>query len=1449
MQTDLASITTEADGSYMMAHSAGTIFITASASGYDSQTQQIEVEDGIIKDLDFSLSPSPPAIENVTPSLGEMGSDLVVTLHGTGFDNNTRVSMYLDTGGKEKIIGSVDTTGSAYAVDVNGNTAYVATGNGLEVIDISNPAQPSPIKTVNTTGSARDVVVAGNTAYVVTGGDLEVFDISNPTDPTRIEPVVVTPGSAQAVAVAGNIAYVGDDSEGLTLIDVDPDSTDFLSIINTFKENCVGDSYLNYDNLAVNEGIAYVAGGCIQLSSDKSLQIINVEDPENIEKIGSVATTDAAQAIAVYENIAYVADNRSGLQIIDVDPTPGNANYLKIIEHVKTTSHFVDVNIKGNTLYIAASTGGLKIIDIDPNSESYLMIIGSVDTPSIANGVSIVGSTAYVADQNIGLQIIDVSTPSPPTIIGTMETPGHAHALTVSGNIAYLADESSLQVVDVNPSSEKFLEIIGSVETPGAALAVAISGTTAYVADTWEGLQAINLNKLVSDPQNAIIGTVPTTDAKDVVVIGSTAYVADGSSGLRVINVSDPNNLDEDDIIASVGTSGDAQAVTVIGNIAYVANGFNGGLKLIDLTKLAEPNPIIGTVDNLFVPSDVVVIGTIAYVADDTSLQIIDVDPTPGNADYLQIIGSMDIPAYKITVTGNTLYVVGLTSAVQVIDISDPSTPALISTMDIQGYASDVIVNGSTAYVTDRYRGPCCPSYEGGLTLIPVPVQLSPTLIDDTKIAITLPSPMIEGNYTLRAFNNVQYDELFGAVTFTENAELLHARAIIAAGGGPDATGDIWEETKNYAQEAYNSLIFQGYKPENIYYMTDDGSAEGRDAGASRLNLQYAVTDWANDDPESKSLVLYLVDHGEDERFQIRGNSNPALSEYVTANELDTWLDSLQSGSAIKVLLVYDACFSGSFVSNVRESDDTRVVITSVDDDEVAYFLDLKQSFSGVFWGTLSGKTGTKGNLYNAWTLASGNMANYQSAQLDANGNGVTNEPEDVGALEQNIFEIGRQWFNAGFSRPVVNVVAVDQILTGETNADLSAWGIYDLDRDDIVRVWAEVIAPDFVPSAGVTITALPFVDLADPDVDGTYEADFPNDAADSYPGFTVQGTYIINYFAEDSSGLYSEPKTSLVIQQGKTPVLIPDQYEDDDTANQAQVIVLNHPSPQDHSFHDTNDEDWVKFYGLAGEVYSVKAMNPTVISDPMISIYSSTNLSTPAVSSNTAGAGTEEFLKDWTCPTDGLYYVRITNNSQHYGANVRYKLKVYNPIAFSLPGYIKGKITSGGKGVSGAVIRAGGGTAITLPDGSFILCLKPGTYSVSVSCNGYQSTSFSVSVGNGQSVNLSPRDMNSIPQILNSPPGFVKVNELYDYTPVVIDANGDPLTFSITDKPAWASFSTVNGRLWGRPSSADEGTYGPITIKVSDNAGASDSVSFNIKVMKGDFGFLPSIFILLFNK
>lgn len=52
--------------------------------------------------------------------------------------------------------------------------------------------------------------------------------------------------------------------------------------------------------------------------------------------------------------------------------------------------------------------------------------------------------------------------------------------------------------------------------------------------------------------------------------------------------------------------------------------------------------------------------------------------------------------------------------------------------------------------------------------------------------------------------------------------------------------------------------------------------------------------------------------------------------------------------------------------------------------------------------------------------------------------------------------------------------------------------------------------------------------------------------------------------------------------------------------------------------------------------------------------------------------------------------------------------------------------------------------------------------------------------------------------------------------TPSASDPDGDPLVYSVTNRPAWMSFSTQTGVLTGTPQSGDVGNYS-VMITVSD--------------------------------
>lgn len=86
-------------------------------------------------------------------------------------------------------------------------------------------------------------------------------------------------------------------------------------------------------------------------------------------------------------------------------------------------------------------------------------------------------------------------------------------------------------------------------------------------------------------------------------------------------------------------------------------------------------------------------------------------------------------------------------------------------------------------------------------------------------------------------------------------------------------------------------------------------------------------------------------------------------------------------------------------------------------------------------------------------------------------------------------------------------------------------------------------------------------------------------------------------------------------------------------------------------------------------------------------------------------------------------------------------------------------------------------------------------------------------------------------PKISGTPPTTAAVGTAYRFQPTASDPNGDKLTFSIGNKPSWATFSTSTGLLTGTPTSSNVGTFSSIAIKVTDGKTTVSLPTFSITV------------------
>jgi hypothetical protein len=579
-----------------------------------------------------------------------------------------------------RLTGSITMQDTAYGVTICGDYAYVgAYSGGLQIVDISDPDNPSVAGIYDTPDYANNIAISGDYAFV---GDwasgLQVVDISDPTNPTfagSFNP----PGMALGVDISGDHAFVAHHAPGgaLQIFDI----SDPTNPVPVASYDTPGPTRI----VKVSGDYAYVA------EIDSGLEVVDVSDPTNPTFAGRCVTPGVARGVDVFGDYAFIGDDLQGLQVIDIsDPTDP-----VIVGNFPMPSNARRVRACGDYVYVADHEGGLQVVDVsDPANP---ISAGVYDTFNHAHGVDVSGTVACVADWEGGLQVVHAAdVVLPPLRAGSLGLAGSAEDAAVAGDYAFVAaGASGLQTIDVTDPMAPTLG--GSFTTPGNANSIVTSGNYAYVADGASGLQVID----ITDPESpAPAGTLDTSgNAEDIAIAGNYAYVADGAAGLQVVDITDPVNPSAS---GSYVTPDQAKAVLLAGDFAYVAN-LASGLEVVDITGPTSPT-FEGRCDTPGSAQGIAVSGDYVYVADgDSGLRVIDItDPaSPFPAGGCDTPGS----AADVSIAGDYAFVSDGTSGLLVIDVSEPTAPAIVGSYDTHGAARGLAVEGDYAFVADGDSG------------------------------------------------------------------------------------------------------------------------------------------------------------------------------------------------------------------------------------------------------------------------------------------------------------------------------------------------------------------------------------------------------------------------------------------------------------------------------------------------------------------------------------------------------------------------------------------------------------------------------------------------------------------------------------------------------------------------------------------------------------------------
>lgn len=725
VDTDVDAVFATADGTAMWAAGDYTPFnesitIPADSTGFvfsvpindDTSTEGNEEFEGRIREVSANGRDVTLAFDGAFPfEMGTVsvpgpvfGNDLVGNLLYGATGNAGLTITDVSNPNAPTLVGSLVLPG-AFAGDVQvvGNLAYVAGGgSGLFVVDVSNPAAPSQVGFYNTPGFSRAVFVEGNLAYVADTNQLQIIDVSVPAAPTPVG-FINTPQAADNVFVSGNLAYVADGSSGLRIVDVSNPAAPFFTGF-YFAGGWAADVH-------VVGNLAYVA------NRNNGLEIIDVSTPSAPTLVGSFPT-NGAEAVSVDGDYATLVSLSGTFEIIDVS-NPASPTSVSLLGGL---GGLRDVQVEDGFSYVASQNNRQFIVN---NAFSATATGTIVDNDNPTTTVSISGSDLLIQDTNGGdsddqititTDGVNITIHDPNNVIQTL-IPGatgapsrtvHIPVSAFTGNIIVdtLGGDDTLTVDFSDGNFSNAIQFAGGTQG-GTGDALTLTGGSTFASATYtylsesDGSVDVSGNSTISyTGLEPITSSISATDvilnysaaAETVTVSSSGSQTQVDSSFGEITTFANPTGS------LTINTGDGADLVQVHGLGAGFAAALNingqGDIDTVNLESSINPGSVNVQADTINVTADLTVTGTgtIDLIADrDVVIN--------NNANVSTIDGNLTISAHQGATAAGSFAGITISDAIVSTESGDISLTGTGGAVSASGVNHGVLIH-STAVVT-----------------------------------------------------------------------------------------------------------------------------------------------------------------------------------------------------------------------------------------------------------------------------------------------------------------------------------------------------------------------------------------------------------------------------------------------------------------------------------------------------------------------------------------------------------------------------------------------------------------------------------------------------------------------------------------------------------------------------------------------------------------------------
>ena len=364
----------------------------------------------------------------------------------------------------------------------------------------------------------------------------------------------------------------------------------------------------------------------------------------------------------------------------------------------------------------------------------------------------------------------------------------------------------------------------------------------------------------------------------------------------------------------------------------------------------------------------------------------------------------------------------------------------------------------------------------------------------------------------------------FDVVVGTSQTVSQHyGNLILVAGGGAEIDNTLKESTQYLSDLVYLRFRNRLFTDKDIYYFNPvtwhdlDGDGYDNnivdDDSPTVAEFGQAITQWASGKSTDGPLYIYMIDHGGIDTFKIFPN------EIVTSAQLKGFINTFQSATGRQVVVMIEACKSGSFTDDLAVQGQDRIVVTCTGEDNAYLDLDGSVSFTQFFVDRLL----TGDSIYQGYLTAKsmlGDMGLPYSFMTPRLAEGIAfASAETVLGGNFGIASLFPEFTDQSPSRPIrANTIQ-------EFYAVLS-------DLEGIEAVWAVVVPPYYIPPSTTPNfetpqVGLPKFTLTSPNKDGHY--------AGTYSDFQYNGVYRITFYARNTNGnMTVSPATIITVSGGQ---------------------------------------------------------------------------------------------------------------------------------------------------------------------------------------------------------------------------------------------------------------------------------------------------------------------------